>query len=171
MRADNPAEKIDQKLLTAEYEILQEKLDKIGEFKFKIRGWSITVLSAALAGLISQDMSPIYWVVTFIIPLTFHYQEYEQEVLGVALGRRAKTIEQFLFAVQRDDDSDRSEIMLKIAAKVVESVPRIAAEMRKAKARCIDWEKLFEVRRHNFFFYVQFFLISTLFIIKNIILR
>ncbi|MGB6942140.1 MAG: hypothetical protein WBE37_07090 [Bryobacteraceae bacterium] len=33
--------------LSSEYKILQDKIDKIGAFKFTIRGWSVTIVIAS----------------------------------------------------------------------------------------------------------------------------
>jgi hypothetical protein len=32
-----------------EYKILQDKIDKIGGFRFTVKGWSVTITTAALA--------------------------------------------------------------------------------------------------------------------------
>jgi len=160
-RKDTAEDNLD--LLRKEYEIIQSKIDKIGEFKFKIRGWSITVLSAALAGLISQKMSSIYWGITFLIPVSFHYLEYEQEILSNALGRRAKNIEYLFFLLQRNDGSKKIGIQLKNAVRTLESTPRIAAAMGNARSKPIDHKKLLDIQ-HNLFFYTQALLLVLLYL-------
>ena len=41
-----------RKLITSlsdEYKILQDKIDKIGAFRFTIKGWSVTVIAVSVA--------------------------------------------------------------------------------------------------------------------------
>ena len=44
--------------MTDEYKILQDKIDKIGGFRFTIKGWSVTAVVAATAAA-SATKSPL----------------------------------------------------------------------------------------------------------------
>jgi hypothetical protein len=46
--------------LSSEYSILQDKIDKIGAFRFTIRGWSVTLVIASVFGVITAKVSTCY---------------------------------------------------------------------------------------------------------------
>jgi hypothetical protein len=46
-----------KKRLTDEYKILQDKIDKIGSFRFTIKGWSVSAVLAASAAAGSATTS------------------------------------------------------------------------------------------------------------------
>jgi hypothetical protein len=164
----NTSDKVkdNQDLLKKEYEIIQSKIDKIGESKLKIRGWSITVLSAAIAGLLNKDMNILFWLISALIPISFHYLEYEQELLSISLYARAKNIEYFFYQLQQNDNSRRSNIQLNKADKDLKSTPRLAAVLLKAKPKEINYILLLKIE-NNLFFYFQVVLIILLYICKN----
>lgn len=166
MTTQNDAAKDNQEFLKKEYEIIQSKIDKIGESKLKIRGWSLTFLTAAIAGLISKESGSVLWVASSLIPISFHGLEYEQEILSRALGKRAKNIEYLFFLLQHNDNSRRSKIQLKKALQVVISTPRIASEMGNARPRELDVNILLDIR-NNLFFYVQLLIILLIYNFHN----
>lgn len=156
--------------LQEEYKIIQNKIDKIGEFRFKIRGWSITVLSAAIAGMIaSNDIAVFYWVLCFLLPFSFRYLEYEQEVLSSALGKRAITIEYFMLHYFKVKDSKKAEIQYLMGLRDLESTPTIGKQMQIAKSRAINYKELFQVNRKNFFFYLQLSILGAIITFKFIL--
>ena len=53
--------------LEKEYKILQDKIDKIGAFRFTIKGWSITVILAAAFTSASTAKIPTWlWLVLLL---------------------------------------------------------------------------------------------------------
>lgn len=81
--------------LTDEYKIIQDKIDKIGAFRFTIKGWSITVLVGALfaAGAANSARSP-FWVLPLLLFLgIFFWLEKRQSDISNRLSLRALQIE------------------------------------------------------------------------------
>jgi hypothetical protein len=81
--------------LADEYKLLQNKIDKIGGFRFTIKGWSITVIIGALFAKSATDSIPLLaWVVPLLIFLfLFFWFEKEQTDLRHRFGQRALDIE------------------------------------------------------------------------------
>ena len=51
-KKDQNFERIEEEIvsrLADEYRIIQDKIDKIGAFRFTIKGWSVTVIIGAIA--------------------------------------------------------------------------------------------------------------------------
>lgn len=75
--------------LSSEYRILQDKIDKIGAFRFTVRGWSVTVVVASIFTVGSTKLvSP--FLLLFLLPFTasFYLMEQEQNhIRGLFLGR------------------------------------------------------------------------------------
>jgi len=54
--------------LMDEYKILQDKIDKIGAFRFTIKGWSITVIIASIfAGSATKTVPRWLWAISLIV--------------------------------------------------------------------------------------------------------
>jgi len=80
-----------------EYIILQDKIDKIGDFRFRVKGWTITIMIAVLfTGFTSSAPS---WVILFAIPMIFLFQTMEgyQDLLSGAYSKRIFVLEKKLF--------------------------------------------------------------------------
>ena len=76
-----------------EYIILQDKIDKIGDFRFRVKGWTITIMIAVLfTGFTSSAPS---WVILFAIPMIFLFQTMEgyQDLLSGAYSKRIFVLE------------------------------------------------------------------------------
>jgi hypothetical protein len=87
---------IDQ--LTSEYKIAQDKIDKIGAFRFTIRGWTVTLLTAVIVALASArilDHVLVAIVLALIALLLFQFgtMEGRQNRLQELFEDRAYTIE------------------------------------------------------------------------------
>jgi hypothetical protein len=81
-----------RKRLTDEYKILQDKIDKIGAFRFTIKGWSVTAMVAATAG--ASAAGRLLLVATISLGLAamlvfFFLLEVEQVRLSWLFGNRA----------------------------------------------------------------------------------
>src|ERR1041384_5656276 len=80
--------------LVEEYKILQSKIDKIGEDRFKVRTWSVTVTMGLLLGAkISATFSPATLIFALLTVSIFHLVEHKQRGLGRKLGDRALKLE------------------------------------------------------------------------------
>lgn len=91
MSEDNGSEPVDN--AWNEYSLLQDKIDKIGEFRFKVQGWAVTLVVALLvSGLASGLPGPCILVG---MPLIFAFQilEGRQAMLGRIFAARIMEIE------------------------------------------------------------------------------
>src|SRR5437762_3281484 len=79
-----------------EYKLIQSKIDNIGEFQFKVKGWSVTVLGAALFGGAATSRFGTALFCAFVVAVLFHLSERRQRSLSKRLGRRALAIEHAL---------------------------------------------------------------------------
>ncbi len=119
--------------LSNEYGIIQQKIDNIGDFKFKVRGWLITIYSAFLFSIFSAQL-PIHLCIPvglFII-FIFFYLEREQLILQHKLSNRAKKIEKaihFLSYKFYEKDLANADLKLKAILHDIDTSPRIAVEI------------------------------------------
>jgi len=90
-----------------EYKMLQDKMDKIGGFRFTIKGWSITAIaSASVASFASTSIAKpattlIVSLVLGLMVLFFFVFEVEQIRLSRLYGRRAQLLEKILRDIDR----------------------------------------------------------------------
>lgn len=99
--------------LTSEYQIIQDKIDKIGSFRFTVRGWSVTLVIASIfATGSSKDVSP--WLLLFlpVFILMFYFMEQKQNRFGYYFGQRALQIERELYRIFRAKELSASERFL-----------------------------------------------------------
>src|SRR2546429_4289353 len=89
--------------LAEEYKILQDKIDKIGAFRFTIKGWSITVIVAALfAGTATDSIPPLLLLgCLFTVLALFFFVEKEQTDRSHQFGQRTITIEEVISRILR----------------------------------------------------------------------
>jgi hypothetical protein len=81
-----------KKRLTDEYKILQDKIDKIGAFRFTIKGWAITAVGAATAAATATKSLAVAGVVSVglaILVVFFFKFEIEQVRLSRLFGSLA----------------------------------------------------------------------------------
>jgi len=90
--------------LADEYKILQDKIDKIGAFRFTIKGWSITVVIASLfAGSTTKAVPRWLWAISLIVFLiVFFLYERQQTNLRYRFGQRVLSIEGVLSRLLRN---------------------------------------------------------------------
>jgi hypothetical protein len=90
--------------LVDEYKILQDKIDKIGAFRFTIKGWSITVIIASIfAGSTTKEVPRWFWAISLIVFLiVFFLYERQQTNLSYRFGRRVLAIEDVLSRLLRN---------------------------------------------------------------------
>jgi hypothetical protein len=90
--------------LSDEYKILQDKIDKIGGFRFTIKGWSITaVIAASAAASTTGKLTTALTVsIGLVLMLTFFFWlEFEQVRLSWLFGDRAARVEDAFRQIDR----------------------------------------------------------------------
>jgi hypothetical protein len=81
------------KLYWEEYKLLQDKIDKIGTFKFQIKSWVATLIIAGIVGGKAAD-APWYAFLSLVaVVLTFWALEENQAVRGRQYGERAFSLQ------------------------------------------------------------------------------
>lgn len=84
-------------LLAQEYGIIQGKMDKIGDFRFKVRGWALTLVLGLFVAAISFRASPgMAALGSVLLTFLFWLLEEEQNCNYRVLRGRAGSIEQKL---------------------------------------------------------------------------
>jgi hypothetical protein len=78
-----------------EYRILQDKMDKIGAFRFTVKGWSITAVIAASAAANGKSLATVFTIsIGLVVMLDFFLLvEREQVRWSTIFGNRAGRIE------------------------------------------------------------------------------
>jgi hypothetical protein len=81
--------------LADEYKILQDKIDKIGSFRFTIKGWSVTAVIASAAVSSSSSLLTVAMIsVGLALMLCFFFWfEFKQVELSRLFGDRARRLE------------------------------------------------------------------------------
>ena len=104
------------KWLVEEYKLIQSKIDKLGEDRFKVRSWCVTLVSGLVVGakFTTITLSPILLFAMLAVFL-FHLVEHQQRETSRRLGWRAREIER---ALAKQDESE--------LRKELEYVPGIA---------------------------------------------
>jgi hypothetical protein len=149
-----------------EYRIIQDKLDKIGEFKFKIRGWSITIQSALFVAIFTQKLSstlpPIFLLL--FIPLIFHCLEQQQEHIGKALTDRALELEKAIdrLTFERHESARKKINLDSNIINRVYGAPRIGVSIRHRKRKFFSNMIIF---KENFLYHFQYVLFAFVLIL------
>lgn len=167
--------------LRTEFDLIQRKIDNIGEFKNRVRGWSLTLQTAIIAALFSGKLSEAVSSHVFFalgIPAVgviflFHFLDQQQEGYSRALGRRAFAIEKALdqLVVERNWATKKKQTMLKLALDEIQGTPRIAATMHLAARHGIGaiFKSMLPIRT-NFFYYFEYlltlFALGTLYFLR-----
>jgi hypothetical protein len=117
--------------LSQEYRILQDKIDKIGAFKFTIRGWSVTIVVASSIGAVTATLpSPFLLLGLIIFVCLFGHMESVQTRHRNTFGRRCAEIERLVWRSLRDQGVQSAGM-----------VPRIAHELEdESRARLRRWK-------------------------------
>jgi hypothetical protein len=115
-------EKLLVERLWDEYRILQDKIDKIGAFKFTIRGWSITLVIASSVGAATAKLSS-NWILLCSIPflISFGFMEQFQIRNRDVFSKRCSDIEGDLWRLMRK--------MPGSGAMGIRNTPRIARSL------------------------------------------
>jgi hypothetical protein len=137
--------------LTDEYKILQDKIDKIGAFRFTIKGWSVTaVVAASAAGAASKSLSTVLTLsVGLIVMIIFFFLlEYEQVILSRLYAARAGSIED---AFRRIDRGKGKELRARLFFPYTAHTVVLAGHNQKA----MKWPEKWRVyKQTHIWFYI-----------------
>jgi hypothetical protein len=154
--------------LENEYKILQDKIDKIGAFRFTIKGWSITViLAAAFASASAVKIPSWLWLVSlFGFLFLFFRFELEQTTLRHTFGQRCILIESAITRVLRTAATrSRGDTIVRAQFVKLRLVPGITNHLRKQSSGSDseEWSRWRAFREADGFFYVALGLLTLLF--------
>lgn len=87
-----------------EYKVLQDKVDRIADFRFRIKGWMVTiVLAISFGGYATGGLAPIAYVGLAFVVLVFYMFEQSQAAWHNAfIGRLLKLEKEIAFLEARD---------------------------------------------------------------------
>jgi hypothetical protein len=107
--------------LSSEYKILQDKIDKIGAFKFTIRGWSVTIVIASCIGATTARLpSPFLLCGLIVFVVVFGVMEYVQARHRRIFGRRCAEIERRIWRLLREQGIHVAGMVPKIAHELAD---------------------------------------------------
>ena len=78
-----------------EYKILQDKIDRIGDFKFKIKGWSATLVFGFSLGAFTKHIPPAGYAPAVLMLCGLALLEYRQNVWERAFTERCISLETY----------------------------------------------------------------------------
>ncbi len=117
--------------LSSEYKILQDKIDKIGGFKFTIRGWSVTIVVASCIGATTARLpSPFLLLGLIIFVLVFGRMEQIQTRYRETFARRCAEIERRIWRLLREQGSHVPGMVPKIAHELADQTRSDLARWR-----------------------------------------
>jgi hypothetical protein len=82
------------KLYWDEYKLLQDKIDKIGTFKFQVKGWSATLILAAIVGGKAASVPWYAFLPLLGVVAVFWLLEENQSIRGWQYGKHAGRLEE-----------------------------------------------------------------------------
>lgn len=119
-------------LLMREYSMLQDKIDKIGGFRFMIKGWALTLDTGAVLAAFATSLERYLGILlVFGVAATLWLLELRQIHLSEIFQNRALRIEKAIMRRLTSHGLRRTDIALLI------NVPGIAAEIRSPLERRI----------------------------------
>jgi hypothetical protein len=136
-----PREQLASRLMD-EYKILQDKIDKIGAFRFTIKGWSITVILASIfAGAATNIVPRWLWagVLTVFIGGFFWFEMVQTNLRG-HLTRRVIAIEDVLSRILRNEAKAAADELVSSSFISLHYVPGIARHVQPKDKRS-RWRK------------------------------
>lgn len=82
-----------RKELIAEFELLQGKIDKMGDFAFRVKAWSISLTTAIVVGSVSSQIPPVATLVGLLGIVGFAIVEKQQLIWKSAFQARCRVID------------------------------------------------------------------------------
>jgi len=88
-----------------EYKLIQDKIDKIGAFRFQIRGWATTIVSAMIVSGFNDAMPA--WIHISGLPILgiFLALEHKQDAIEEVLTKRAKHLERRMYLTAKNENA------------------------------------------------------------------
>ncbi len=94
-RENNEENKGEDPWTLEEYKIIQAKVDKIGDFSHKVKGWSLTITAGIVAGTASTDVPAWFALGAIVTTFLFWLGDKQQQRLKTILMKRATAIEAY----------------------------------------------------------------------------
>src|SRR5580658_5387448 len=159
----NQAAKLLLEQLSNEYKILQDKIDKIGAFKFTIRGWSVTIVIASCIGATTTRLpSPFLLLGLIVFVLVFYRMEHVQTGHGETFARRCAKIERWIWRLLREQGSKPPGMVPRIAHELAD-LTRAELATWKDHPRARQVAHAWRSRDEHFFYPVLIVVIAALF--------
>jgi hypothetical protein len=133
-----------------EYKLLQEKLDRIGDFRFRVKTWCVGVFTGFLVAGAAADVCGITYLLSLAVVAAFWLLEKHHVHWQRALTRRAAYLERFLqrqpASTTGSDGTDECATLS--SPRIVDAI--ITADDDLRNERYIGWV----LRRANGIFYL-----------------
>jgi hypothetical protein len=114
-----------------EYKIVQVKIDEVLKSQFQVRSWSVTLLTAAVFGIVGTGRPPIWLVFAIPVVLIFQLLDLRQTSFRRALAARVADLESainLLGLPTHDFDPDKKKKWIRLRETVpnLRGVPGVA---------------------------------------------
>ena len=148
-----------------EYKLLQEKLDKIGDFRFRIKSWAMTLITGFIVGGFASNIpSTIYLIGGLPIIAMFHMFDRNQSIWHDAFVRRLSRIE---FLLRRESKAGKGDKYFSKHKKSPGVVFSITEAMKQSQTkRSLRW---FVIPIHKLFYFVLYTVIFGTFLCSLLI--
>jgi hypothetical protein len=149
-----------------EYKLLQEKIDKIGDFRFRIKSWAMTLITGFIVGGFASDIPTILYLVGLPIICMFHIFDLNQSIWHTAFIQRLSRIE---FLLRTKSKPVGSTKYFARERKTPGVVAAITEAMKTSKSR--RWNRWIVIPIHNLFYFVLYSVILATFIYSQLSIR
>jgi hypothetical protein len=144
-------------LLSDEYRVLQDKIDKIGAFRFTIRGWSITLVLASAFGAIAAKLPSYYPLLGLVVIVaSFFFMERDQVRYRLTFGRRAAILEKRIWRLLRSTTPARAAYA---SGGMVPGLAHEISDMKLARSSLTRWLDM-----HGYWFFYGFQIVLIVFL-------
>lgn len=165
-------------LYLEEYRLIQEKQNQFGDFKFRVKGWSFTLISSTLALVFSIKDRPLAIFLLLFIPILFILIEEEQRLKQRVISKRALDIEllfKFLSDKKNQNNSKRLLAQIKPHIKKIKFPLRLGhllshTSRRSFKSRLKELFSKSSLIHHQFqcfLFLMQLFILLIAYLIPE----
>ncbi len=132
--------------LSDEYKIVQDKIDKIGAFRFTIRGWTVTLVTGAILALASANLlSPFVPLFLLFLLGIFAQIEGRQNRNQDILEDRAFEIEAEFRRLHRFPEGSPAAVIM---------TPRIAHDIRDRSTQNVGFVRRFWAFPDRYFYWL-----------------
>lgn len=131
------------RLLWDEFKLIQDKIDRIGDFHFRVRTWAITLSTALVAGGLAKSVSWYTYLLALPLISTFHLIDRTQSYWEEAMVGRAAVIERMLRRSHR------------LAPRLVQFLRRKKNDIRETRLGVLI------LRRDQIFYALMYLLVLT----------